>query len=201
MKILRQKTRFVRTATIWSAGTFLAAALSGAAAAHSFSVAILAADAASAEQLPSAVRGFLVASAERDAHPDETADGHIGGLDVFLIPLPTEAAEGIGGLIGTAPDSFDIVVVTGDDLSGVDGVPGVIATTIIMTPGALPDDAQRSGFTERYLARFAVQPDRAAAQGYNAARRIDLALRPFGGLSETDAIREALRETADGIDW
>ena len=186
---------------IWASGTFLAAALSSAAVAHSFSVAILASDAQSAAGLPSAVRGFLVASAERDGHPDETADGPIGGLDVFVIPLPAEAAEGIGGLIGNQPDGYDFVVVTGDDVAAAEDVPGVIATTIVMTPGALPGDAQMSGFAGRYQARFAAPPDRAAAQGYNAARRIDAAMRAFGGVSETDAIRETLRASADGIDW
>ena len=28
-----------------------------------------------------AMQAFLLASAERDGHPDETSDGHLGGLD------------------------------------------------------------------------------------------------------------------------
>ena len=193
--------RIARNARIWATGAALLAAFTGAAAAHSFSVAILAGDAASAAQLPSAVRGFLVASAERDGHPDETADGHLGGLDVFVIPLPAASAAGIEGLIGGTPDAYDFVVVLGDDAAAADGVRGVVATTIVVAPGVLPDAAQMAGFAGQYRARYSAPPDDAAAQGYNAARRIDLALRPFGGVSETEALRGALAETARGLEW
>ncbi len=201
MKIRNLRKQSTRATMIWAAGAILAATLSGAAAAHSFSVAIIASDAESAARLPSVVRGFLVASAERDGHSDETADGHIGGLDVFVTPLPSEAANAITGLIGATPESYEVAIVLGANPAAAEDVQGVVATTIIMAPGALPSDAQRLGFEEQYQARFRAPPDLAAAQGYNAARRIDLAVRRFGDLSETAAIRQALRDSAAGIEW
>ena len=201
MKLHKLRKQSTRTLKIWAAGAILAATLSGAAAAHSFSVAIIASDAESAARLPSTVRGFLVASAERDGHPDETADGHIGGLDVFVTPLPAEAANAITGLIGATPESYEVAVVLGANPAAARDVQGVVATTIIVAPGTLPDDAQRYGFAEQYEKRFRAPADLAAKQGYNAARRIDLAVRRFGDLSDTTAIRQALRDSEGGIEW
>jgi len=184
----------------WAASAALWMVLSGVAQAHSFNVAIVSGEAGSSDQLQSAVRGFLVASAERDAHSNETADGHLGGLDVFLAPLPAALASGIAGLVEQESDTFDVVVVLGDTAT-TDGVQGVVATTAVMMPGTLPDPAQRTDFVEKYVARFETQPTDAAAQGYNAARRIDRAVRQLGGTSQTDSLRDALAATADGTAW
>jgi hypothetical protein len=184
----------------WAAGAALWMVLSGVAQAHSFNVAIVSGEAGGSDQLQSAVRGFLVASAERDAHSNETADGHIGGLDVFLTPLPAALASDIAGLVGQASDTLDVVVVLGDDAT-TEGIRGIVAATVVVTPGTLPDPAQRTGFVEKYVARFETQPTDAAAQGYNAARRIDLAVRQLGGTSQTNNLRDALADTADGTAW
>ncbi len=63
--------------------------------AHSFRMALLlpltGADAAVGRQ---AVKGFLLATRERDGHPDETSDGHLGGLDVYVLVIDTNRPEG-----------------------------------------------------------------------------------------------------------
>ena len=184
--------------TFW--GVALLMALAGAASAHSFSVALVSGDAGGADQLRSAVRGFLVASAENDGHSAETADGHLGGLDVFLSPFPDTLAAGITGLVAQTPDRFDLVVLLGDD-ANIKDLRGVAATTVVVTPGNLPAAAQRTGFAERYRARFGAAPDDAAARGYNAARRIDQAVRQSGDAAQSAALREALAASAGGIDW
>ena len=47
----------------------------------------------------------------------------------------------------------------------------------------------------------ATMPDQSAIEGYNAARRIDLAVRTLGGVDDRRALIEALAATKDGIDW
>ena len=83
--------------------------------AHSFSLAVLAGGEDAATQLNSAVKGILLATKERDGHADETSDGHLGGLDVFIVPLPTHAAENIRGLKRISQTSIDIVVLIGPE--------------------------------------------------------------------------------------
>jgi ABC-type branched-subunit amino acid transport system substrate-binding protein len=51
------------------------------------------------------------------------------------------------------------------------------------------------------MALFGRGPTDAAAQGYNAARRIDHAIRAAGDLETRAAIRAALAETEGGMDW
>ncbi|HSG95807.1 MAG TPA: hypothetical protein VLA28_09815, partial [Afifellaceae bacterium] len=58
----------------------------GAAYAHSFNVALLVGSSGPAAGEDEQVRdGFLLATRERDSHPDEESDGHLGGLDVYLL--------------------------------------------------------------------------------------------------------------------
>lgn len=169
--------------------------------AHSFSVAIVADDAGNLAEVQSSINGFLVASAERDGHANETADGHLGGLDVFFTPLPASLAPDIAGLVNQPSGPFDIAVVLGDS-ADIAGISGIGATTVVMEPGALPNAAQRADFAIRYTARFALQPTDAAAKGYNAARRIDLAVRALGSASEPGALRALLAETSRaGVQW
>jgi len=191
--LVRQAKNLAASGAVWMV-------LAGVAQAHSFSVAIVSDGVGGAEQLQAAVRGFLVASAERDGHSNETADGHLGGLDVFLVPLPAALAADIDGLIGEMPDTFDVAVALGD-AAALQGVGGVVATTAVMMPGVLPDPEERTGFGESFRARFGVAPNDAAAQGYNAARRIDLAVRQIGEASQTELLRSALTNTAKGIRW
>ena len=194
----------VSMAVTWTVG---AAFVAAPALAHSFSVTIVAADDESAALLPSVLRGFLVASAERDGHANETADGHLGGLDVLVTPLPADAALGVEGLFGPGSGgNYDVAVVLGGSAMAPDGTPGISTTTVVMRPGALPDQAlwARSGpntFNDSFTARFEGAPDEAAALGYNAARRIDLAVRDLGGISDPALLSDTLANTENGIEW
>ncbi|MGR3523929.1 MAG: hypothetical protein ACU0FT_14370 [Paracoccus sp. (in: a-proteobacteria)] len=197
--------RLLAAATGIAAGTIFATA-PGAAKAHSFIVAL---DATSAQPMPltSAIRGMRLAASERDSHNGETSDGHLGGIDLFIRPLPPEAAEGITWLKGAPPEAATIVV----DFGKPDSAAARLSNdnAVVIGPGALPADttwsamapAAADGFTARYRAAYGTDPDRQAAQGYNAARRIDRALRDQGGVEDREGLQRALDRTAEGTDW
>lgn len=187
---------------VWDAGPALA---------HSFRVAIVAADDASSESaLKSAYRGFRLATKERDGHPAETSDGHLGGLDVNIASinggLPT--AEVARALQAAAADIV-IIIESGQDAP-------VLANTldgdaVVLKPGALPEPDTLSSqptlggaagpFGERFDADYQRVPDDAALRGYNAARRIDLAVRAQQGVDDKTALARDLAATRDGIAW
>lgn len=174
--------------------------IAGAASAHSFSVALIADADAASDQVQSAVNGFLVASAENDGHSAETADGHLGGLDVFLTPLPAAQASDISGLVGQTFEQYDFAIVLGDATIEITEQ-GVGSETVIVRAGVLPATAQRTRFAQTYRARFETVPNDAAAQGYNAARRIDQAVRALGEAAQSEDLRAAVAATTDGISW
>tara|TARA_R110002051_G_scaffold7035_3_gene33044 strand:- start:18919 stop:19500 length:582 start_codon:yes stop_codon:yes gene_type:complete len=175
-------------------------ALSGAASAHSFNVVMISGPTVATDQLQSAIDGFLVASAENDGHSNETADGHLGGLDVFTAVLPAAQVSKISGLVGQTSDEYDFAIVLGDGPSFLNES-SVGPTTIILRPGVLPDPTERVRFIQTYRARFKTTPNDTAAQGYNAARRIDQAIRIQGAAAQSDDLRAALAATAGGISW
>lgn len=181
------------------AALMLLLARPGPASAHDFTVALRTQPAEGAA-LASAVRAMRLAAAERDGHADETADGHLGGLDLFIRPEPESAARGIDGLRGAPPGPADILVVLGADSvrPGSDG-------PVRIAPGTLPpawqDASDPARFAARFRAAYGTPPDRAAALAYNAARRIDLALRAQGGVGDRAALVRAFRATAPGIEW
>ena len=170
--------------------------------AHSFNVALVIAFAEhSAADARQARDGFLLAARERDGHPDEEADGHLGGLDVYLYPvdLERESLEGVDALLQR--EQIDIITVIGPD-EAVEKIRPLVAgsRTVLLTPGRLRP-ASTDAFTNAFKAAFGYPPAAPAAEGYNAGRRIDAAVRPLGGVDDRAALRRALDETRDGIDW
>ena len=177
------------------------------ASAHSFVVTLDATVASEPLNLASAIQGMRVAASERDSHAAETSDGHLGGIDLFIRVQPVDAAEGIIWLKG-APTTAATVIV---DFSGPDVAPSRIADdgTLVMSPGTLPSAEIWTGnalsttnsFAARYQAAYDSAPDRQAAQGYNAALRIDRAIRDSGDVHDIAALQEALGRSTGGIDW
>lgn len=76
---------------------------------------------------------------------------------------------------------------------------------VVVTPGTLPADWQdtsdAASLAARYRAAYGRLPDRAAAEAYGAARRIDLAVRAQGGTSDRVALVRSLQAAAAGIEW
>ena len=56
-------------------------------------------------------------------------------------------------------------------------------------------------FAARYIAAFGQPASRWAAEGYNAARRIDAAIRPLDGVDNRAALDRAFADSAKGIRW
>ncbi len=175
--------------------------------AHEFSLGVHASGDDAYQRVVAAVRGALLAADERDGHPEETSDGHLGGVDVHLVPLEEDRRFTLPELKNTHRGELDFLLAL--DPGGVPGagVPGMTDHTIILQPGELPDAHAWSGnsdsasFGARYRDAWAMEADVHSAQGYNAARRLNDAIRPHDGVDQTEAIRDALLRSRAGIDW
>ena len=179
--------------------------LPGRASAHEFSLGVYATGAEAQAMVVEAVRGALLAADERDAHGDETSDGHLGGVDVHLVPLPDGRRLTLPELKNAHQGALDLVLVLGG-AGTADGIAGVTDITVVFETGVLPDraswgSADRQGFAARYQAAWGAAPGVHAASGYNAARRLELAIRPQDGVADRAALRRSLDETADGVAW
>jgi hypothetical protein len=145
---------------------------------------------------------MLMAADERDGHPAEASDGHLGGVDVQILALPEAAAGRVEGLVGAPRTPPDVAVVIGPEAEARAALASYGWASIVLAPGTLPAGWSTAGrFAARYRSAYGTEPTEAAAEGYNAARRLDLALRPHDGLEPRKAIEAALSQSAAGIDW
>ncbi len=167
---------------LMAAGLFAA----GPAWAHSFdTIFIVPVSGPQADAGKQARDGFLFAARERDGHPDETADGHLGGLDVYL------------RIVDSAADA-SAVAAQAVDLAGraADDAPWIVAPELLMTsikdqvPGAefipidlsgeVPWDIRTMNgepFRAAFEDAFGYAPTPAVMAGYGAARQIDKTVR------------------------
>ena len=189
--------KLLATVAIFVAGL---ATCSVGAAAHSFNVGLVVAFTGSTD-IRQARDGFLLAARERDGHPDEEADGHLGGLDVYIysVDLEQESLTAVRALLRR--EEIDILAVLGPDEAADEIRPLVAGSqTLLLGPGQLRS-ASMEAFRNRFQAAFGYPPSESAAASYNAARRIDAAVRPLGGVGDRVALRQALDETRNGLDW
>ncbi len=181
----------------------VALAAPAAVAAHNFALGVVVGEDAAAAQMEAAIRGMLLATRERDGHAGETSDGHLGGIDVFIVPLPVDAAGTIAGLKRVPQTSIDIAILIGPDAATDPETARLDPQTVTIRPGTFdtnPPEA-RAAFAARFQDAYGTAPDRWALEGYNAARRIDLAVRRQGGVDDRAALIAALAATAEGIEW
>lgn len=183
-------------------------AMSGAAEAHSFNALLilpLSGPAAGAGE--QARDGFMLATTERDSHPDEESDGHLGGLDVYV------SVEDVGDRSAGRPrpangEGFEFVVVldpTGD-LAGEKwpSTPKPVVVRPRPIPIQNPPEAWRSAvaaFTEAFMRAYGRTPSEAAARGYDAARRIDAVIRQAGGVADPVELQRSLEALSDDVVW
>ena len=180
-------------------------ALSGNALAHSFTAAIIVAGDNREASLAEAVRGFLLAADERDGHANETSDGHLGGVDVHVLPLPRDAAALVEGLIGKPTEPGDVVVVLGTEPAASEAVRKYQSNSTVLLQVVLPvgwdSDVGTDSFVARYRLAYGTAPGLMAATGYHAARRLDVAIRPLDGVIPRAALEDAWRSTESGLPW
>lgn len=186
-------------------GALALALAAGAARAHEFTAAILAVGEGREARLAEAVKGFLLAADERDGHAAETSDGHLGGVDVQVLPLPPEAAGRVEGLVGAPQEPPGVVVVIGPEAETAEALAAVGPESIGLRTGTLPpgwaEAAGPESFAARYRRAWGDAPTGAAAEGYNAARRLDAAIRPHDGLAPRAAVAAALAASEGGLEW
>ena len=160
-----------------------------AALAHDFKVGFLAPlsgmDAAAGSE---AMNGFRLAAAERDGHPDEEADGHLGGLDVYLLPVDTN-----GGRAKTLARIKTLIQNPGLQFLG-GRIPiewrEEIRRMLRQTPTILIESGRLSGRENRtldgsslaraYGRKYGGQPGSWAGMGYSLARLLDRVVRITG---------------------
>ena len=175
--------------------------------AHRFDVALVMppSDDASA-QGRQILEGFMLATAERDSHPGQDSDGHLGGLDVYVTVIDGtgDVAAEIGRL--AALGEVDIVAAFGPETT----LPPIRRRlddnkVALLVPGQSPfaraDLPAVAAFVSAYEGEYGGRPSSHAGQGYNAARRIDAAVRAQGGVNDTASLLRTFRETAHGFTW
>jgi hypothetical protein len=145
-----------------------------------------------------ALDGFMVATRERDAHPDETADGHLGGLDVYVT------------VVDTAPDLAAAVLRVRS--AGADILAGLITPAVAAAIRGMSDAVpvgpdsgdgttttmDGTSFADAFRAKYGYDVTPAAIIGYRQARRIDRAVRAIGGdVGDRAALAAALHAKSD----
>ncbi|MGQ0563854.1 MAG: hypothetical protein ACT4OK_02115 [Gemmobacter sp.] len=190
--------RSVLVAALWMG-------LSEIALAHSFTAALLVVGEDREANLAEAVRGFLLAADERDGHADETSDGHLGGVDVQVLPLPRDAAGLVEDLIGTPDEPADVVIVLGAASAVGDAARAHQSASTVLMQEILPEgwdtDDRMDSFVARYRLAYGTVPGVIAATAYVAARCLDIAIRPLDGVSPRAALEAAWRSTESGLPW
>jgi hypothetical protein len=158
----------------------------GPASAHSFdTIFILPVSGPQAAAGKQARDGFMFAARERDGHPGETADGHLGGLDVFLRVVDStvaadEVAAKVAELARRAADDTPWIVGSADLLAAIRSRVGTVEWVPIDPSAAAPQDIRTMDgrpFPAAFEAGFGYAPTPAVLAGYSAARRIDKTVR------------------------
>lgn len=175
--------------------------------AHSFNVTLLVPLSTVASiQSRQYVEGFMLATTERDSHPDQESDGHLGGLDVYVnrIDAVGNIAEELERI--ALSGDIDILVVYGAKTTLLEASKQLDEKTVaLLLPGETPslDSTLHAvaAFISSYEQSYGRKPSSDAAKGYNAARRIDAAVRAQGGVDDLPLLRRNLKKTERGFAW
>ncbi len=168
---------------------------------HSFKVVLVVPSSGSQFEAAKQIReGFMVATAERDSHPDQESDGHLGGLDVYVTivdesgDVPTKLEQAI-----TEHEPDIIVAFNSQDRPFLfneivrrQNVPFLVSNRSPDLASGRPSIVR---FSSAYTERFGGTPSSYALSGYVAARRIDVAVRAQGGVEDKKAIMRNFKNT------
>ena len=150
--------------------------------------------------------GFMLATTERDSHPDQESDGHLGGLDVYVTVIDGQGnvAADINRIV--AQNKVSIVAAFGPDTTlspikkHLDGEK-IVLLLPSQSPFSKSDSHGVVAFISAYEREYGNRPSSQAAQGYHAARRIDHAVRAQGGVDDMGSLLRIFKETAHGFTW
>lgn len=161
--------------------------------AHEFEVLLLAPADATVADLDDMQAAFLIAAQERDSHPNETSEGHLGGMDVQLTLSVLDKA------VADASLAFVAAPFSGADDAQVSALaaPGNAVIVTARTLAVLPKDVldgrdNVAAFADRFIAETGRTAGASAVGAYLAARAVDLAVRPFDSVDDRDKLRSAL---------
>jgi hypothetical protein len=170
------------------------AGMPGGAKAHSFNVGLVI---ALSEQSDANIRqardGFLLATRERDSHPDEESDGHLGGLDVYLFPvdLKRESLAGIRALLQR--EQIDILAVIGPDDAADQFRPLVAGSkAVLLAPGRLASAPNQAFANPKLITRLAESMRPSARWAASVTARLCGALWTKPGTGSTGKNMEAI---------
>ncbi len=185
----------------------LSAFSTSAALAHSFNVTLfIPLSGPDEQQGKQFLDGFMLATRERDGHPNEESDGHLGGLDVYVTTLDSQGnvEEQIATI--NSQDQADIVTYFASQNTS-----SIIESNLdqsiiaILVPGEISDEngelLGNNTFFTTFNEDYNADPSTAAIRGYNAARRIDQTVRAQGGASSQNDLQEDFSQSATNFIW
>ncbi len=140
-----------------------------------------------------ALDGFLLATTEEDGHPDETSDGHLGGLDSHVLKVDsgtdsTEMLKRLEILMQTREPIFVTGLFTAENIELIkeslkrkntvlfDPAESAMWQLVLTAPGQLKSMSGDS-FSTRFQNRYGYEPTSAVMRGYVAARLIAATVR------------------------
>lgn len=126
-------------------------------------------------------QAFLLASHERDNHPEETSDGHLGGLDVFITftTNPNQIIAANPDIIATPLPGVEPIEIPGAAIMRAPDMTGDDATRVLRTAS----DPSLTSFTQRFQDITGRMPGPEAKAVYVTARIIGRAVREAGGVA------------------
>ena len=173
--------------------------------AHRFNVAlVIPISDPGADQGRQYLEGFMLATSERDSHPDEESDGHLGGLDVYVTVIDAQGDVGTEFARIVSQAEIDIVAAFGSEetfslVGKLVEREGMVLLLPAQTPFPQADMPAIAAFASTYENQYGGRPSTQAAQGYNSARRIDVAVRAQGGVDNTELLIQSFRESTYGF--
>ena len=150
---------------------------------HSFNVGLIGTP--SVEWTRATRQGFLLATRERDAHAFEESDGHLGGLDVYLLDLgdladATAAQRLVESeplfAVGPAPNQAGAALLDAHGVVLVDPTRAGFWQAVVDDPTEVRT-LDGAGFYDRFIKAHGRRPDVPALHGYLAARIIAAVIR------------------------
>lgn len=165
---------------------------------HSFTTVLVVPSDASETVRSHMIAAFLLAADERDGHSDEESDGHLGGLDVYLVPIrandlaetDTAGADIIAAPLSPESASGEMPEAAGAVLVGPSDPEAQMVVGFLKAAAG----AEFAPFAQRFADETGTVAGEEAIASYVAARRIDAAVRALGGVDDRIRLRALLSQ-------